>query len=305
VRVGDESRRHVVRCEKASQLDPAAYLAEPEDPRWAEFRSHFPVCPDCSREVAGWNRIEQGLRAQGEPAPIAHPNNALLASLQEPGALSPDQRSQIESHLAGCRMCSDKLVALREFDFAAIAEVAPPSPLRMLGGFVRSVGERLRRLLTGPTPEGAEAFEELIPWRQPELVFQARRGTRGGSQTVGSASPERGTPQGLLAVVEGDLAGQVYSVFTGQNRIGRSRDCEVRISSDALARVEAELTASSGRFEISSAHGRGALRINGESVGAAELRDGDLVEIGDQRLRFRTIGPKNAPRDDSSRLLEP
>lgn len=281
-----------MRCDKASQLDPAAYLAEPGDLRWAQFRAHYPSCPDCSLAVAGWSRIEDALRSKASSPAVAHLENALLASLAEQrSGLPAEQRERIERHLAGCRTCSDKLAALREFDFAAIIESPTPSPGRALGESLRSAGERLWRLLAGSSPESAEALEELLPWRQPELAFQSRPDASGRRDTTGIPNPERGTPEGLLAVVEGDLTGQVYSLFGGENRIGRALDCEVRIPSDALARVEATLTVTNGRFELSSVHGREGLRINGEALRSAELRDGDLLEIGGQRLRFRTVGP--------------
>jgi len=197
----------------------------------------------------------------------------------------------MEEHLNGCRTCADKFAALRDFDFAAIAESPKPSPGRALGDGLRSAGERLWRLLAGSSPESADALEDLLPWRRPEVAFQSRSDASGS--TTGIPNPERGTPEALLAVVEGDDAGPVYPVFRGENRIGRSRECEVRIESDALARVEATLAVTNGRFELSVAHERAALRVNGEPVRSARLQDGDLLEIGGRRLRMRRVGAES------------
>jgi hypothetical protein len=197
----------------------------------------------------------------------------------------------MEEHLNGCRTCADKFAALRDFDFAAIAEAPKPSPGRALGDGLRSAGERLWRLLAGSSPESADALEDLLPWRRPEVVFQSRSDASGS--TTGFPNPERGAPEALLAVVEGDDTGPVYSVFRGENRIGRARECEVRIESDALARVEATLTVTNGRFELSVAHERAALRVNGEPTRSARLQDGDLLEIGGRRLRMRRVGAES------------
>jgi hypothetical protein len=290
-----------VRCERASELDPAAYLAEPGARRWAEFRGHYPACADCSLAVAGWSRLENALRTQADSPASAHPENALLARLaEEPASLPAEQKDPMEEHLAGCRTCSDKLAALRDFDFAAIAEAPRPSPGRALGDGLRSAGERLWRLLAGSSPESADALEDLLPWRRPELAFQSRPDGSGG--TTGVPSPERGRPEALLAVVEGDLAGPVYPVFRGENRIGRARECDVQIASDALARVEATLAVTDGRFELTVAHERGALRVNGESVRSALLHDGDLLEIGGQRLRLRRVGAEGPESEEDAPL---
>jgi hypothetical protein len=277
-------------CNKASQLDAGAYLANPGAARWAEFRSHYTGCADCSRAVAEWSEFEQALRTEATVPQRAHIENANLARLAEdPGALSAELRTRIEGHLSGCVICSDKLGALQEFDFDALIDTTAPAEVGVLEGAFRSAGEKLRRLLAGSSPGSRDAFNELFPWRQPEVVFQSRHDMAEGNQATGS-SPERGASKGILAVVEGDLAGQVYSVFDGENRIGRARHCEVWIPSDDLARVEATLTVSNGRFELSAAQDHRAPRINGEALRTSELRDGDLVELGAQQLRFRNIG---------------
>jgi hypothetical protein len=277
-------------CNKASQLDVGAYLANPGADRWAEFRTHYTGCADCSRTVANWGQLEEALRTQGSVSQTAHIENANLARLAaDPGAFSAELRTRIEGHLSGCAICSDKLAALQEFDFEALVDTTAPAEVGIFEGAFRSAGEKLRQLLAGSSPDSSEAFNELFPWRQPEVVFQSRGGAAEENQATGS-SPERGASKGLLAIVEGNLAGQVYSVFDGENRIGRARDCEVWIPSDDLARVEATLTVSNGRFELSAAQEHRAPRINGEALRTAELRDGDLVELGAQKLRFRDIG---------------
>jgi hypothetical protein len=281
----------VVTCEQATQVDPAAYLAEPQHPQWSEFRAHYPGCPDCARQVAAWNRLEVELRAQAEGAEAAHPENAQLVRLVEaPSALSAEQWSRIDGHLRECRRCADKVAALKEFDFEAVAAAAPASPMARIAGGVRSAGEGLQRRLASWAPKTAEALEELLPWRQPEVVFQTRRDA--ARPKVAPASDERGAPEALLAAVEGERTGDVYSVFQGVNRIGRALDCEVQIPSDDLARIEAELTASADGLVLRASRVQSTLRVNGEPTRETTLQDGDLVEIAGHRLRLRIVGAR-------------
>ncbi len=95
----------------------------------------------------------------------------------------------------------------------------------------------------------------------------------------------------VLAATEGTGAGAVYGVFPGQNRIGRARDCEIRIPDTVLARVEAQITESGGKFEIASLNPRRSVTVNNAPTQKGPLRDGDLVEIGGLRFRFRSLDP--------------
>jgi anti-sigma factor RsiW len=271
-------------CRKALEIDLGAYLADPDHPQGAEFRAHYPGCAECSREVATWTRMETLMRAGGAPEETAHLPSELLARFEEdPGALPAGLWQRTDEHLRTCRRCADRLAALREFDFAALEAAAPPARWRAL----RAMAQRsVRGLLRTGSSSTAEALEELLPWAQPELALQSKEGPGLGT---GRAPAGARVPLGLLAAVGGDFVGQVYLIFAGESRIGRAADCEIRIASDALGRVEARLTAEAGRLELTALHEQRPVVVNGTPTSSATLQDGDFVELGGQRLQLRKI----------------
>ena len=115
-------------CEKAKEIDLAAYLVDPDLPEWAEFREHYPTCPDCAEEVAVLNRIEASLRSAADPQQEAHPAAPLLARFEEdPRSLSPADWQRVDTHSRECRQCADELAALRAFDFPALESTTTSS----------------------------------------------------------------------------------------------------------------------------------------------------------------------------------
>jgi hypothetical protein len=105
-------------CRKAFEVDLPAFLAEARQPEFAEFREHYPRCPDCSAEVRAWTEVHLLLEAGG-PGADAHPAEELLLQFEEDReALPAVRRKSIEAHLAVCRSCKDELAALRAMDFS-------------------------------------------------------------------------------------------------------------------------------------------------------------------------------------------
>jgi hypothetical protein len=281
-----------VTCRRAFDVDLAAYLAEPEGTQWAEFRAHYLTCPDCSAEVGVWTGMEASMRSSLASEAAEHLASDLLARFEEdPRGLPADQWQRVDQHLQACRPCTDRLAALREFDFAALEAAAPPSPRQALRDAAGSLGQFVRGLLPARSSTARETLEELLPLGRPELVTQSRpdEATDPGLATGRRPASAR-SPLGVLVAIDGDHAGQVYRIFGGENRIGRSAECEVRIPSDALARVEAHLTAEAGHFELAAVSERGRILVNGEPMRSGELRDGDFVELGGQRLQLRSVG---------------
>jgi anti-sigma factor RsiW len=272
-------------CGKAREIDLAAYFVDPDLPEWAEFREHYPTCPDCADEVAAWTSIEASLRAAGDPEQAAHPAVELLARFEEdPRALSPEQWRRVDQHTRECRQCADELAALREFDFSALRAGSPTTIREALSALGRSAAELLRTLSSRLLPRaGEEALSGLFGTREPEVVFQSREGVSAES------SPAKPTPLAVLAAVEGEIAGGVYAVPAGESRIGRARECEIRIRSESLSRVEASIRAEPDALQITALHEGRPVLLNGEPVRSGSLRDGDLLEIGGERFQIRRV----------------
>jgi len=180
-------------CRKASDIDLAAFLVDPEDPTLAEFRAHYPGCADCAAEVRAWTELHSSLREDGQAAEASHPSEeSLLAFEDRPDSLPPQERSAIEHHLARCASCRDELAALRSFDFPALAAPgrAPHS------GWKEAVGRAaawLRGLVLHPAFAYALVLLLLVPTIMRELPARrtvARFDAQPKMQQLGSPADE-------------------------------------------------------------------------------------------------------------------
>ena len=137
-----------MRCEKSREIDLAAFSAEREDARFADFRAHYPTCRDCAREVERWSKLERMLRVQAPLSGGPHPEEAeLLAYARQPGSLQQARRSAVSLHLEACASCRSEEAVLRGFDLAAVAaadteRVWLPAWERLRGA-VRTVADAL------------------------------------------------------------------------------------------------------------------------------------------------------------------
>lgn len=68
--------------------------------------------------------------------------------------------------------------------------------------------------------------------------------------------------------------------------VGRATDCGVCVPHRSLSRHHARLTRHEGRFTITDLESKNGVLVNGERAERRELRDGDLVQLGDVMLRY-------------------
>jgi hypothetical protein len=199
-------------CRKAFERDLAAFLIDPRDPTWAEFREHYPACPDCACEVQVWTELQLELQS-GEGTSGSHPSNELLLSYEERReALQPVQLRSIEGHLACCHACADELRALRRFDFSVLRRPAAQRRTRSWN-LTRELPSWLRAVVWHP----AFAYALVLVLLYPTLM-QLRRSddgllieTPGSDQRIALESSEqlrvtRPEPAEGAAVGEGNSA---------------------------------------------------------------------------------------------------
>ena len=80
-----------------------------------------------------------------------------------------------------------------------------------------------------------------------------------------------------------------YPLRTTNVRIGRHRDNDICLQNDSISRRHALLhfNADNRRFVITDLGGDNGVIVNKVKQQSHELSDGDLVELGEVRLRFR------------------
>ena len=117
-------------CERAREIDLAAYLVDRGAAEFADFRAHYPRCRDCSRAMADWLGLVATLEEAGGMSGASHPSAAqLLAIEQDPGSCTAEERAAIRAHVAGCPQCGSELAVLRSFDFGQLASAPAPRPV--------------------------------------------------------------------------------------------------------------------------------------------------------------------------------
>jgi anti-sigma factor RsiW len=148
-------------CRRSREIELEAFLIDAGAPEWAEFRTHYPRCPDCSAEIARWTQLEGWLRSAAPAGEPVHPAESLLVRYEEePVRLTPAERRAVAGHLEACAACRSSVLALRRFDFGSLE-----SRSRSHAG--RSAVERLREALRLLAPEPGS----LIP--RPALALAA------------------------------------------------------------------------------------------------------------------------------------
>jgi hypothetical protein len=92
---------------------------------------------------------------------------------------------------------------------------------------------------------------------------------------------------GWLEMLDGDASR--YPLNTTNVRIGRHRDNDICLRNDSISRRHALLHFNSDnrRFVITDLGGDNGVIVNKIKQQSHELNDGDLVELGEVRLRFR------------------
>ncbi len=96
-----------------------------------------------------------------------------------------------------------------------------------------------------------------------------------------------------LLVEKGPVEGEKFKVSeSGKTLVGRARVCDVSIVDFKLSRIHCEIEASNGKFILRDMGSRNGTFLNDQKVaGDLELKDGDIVRIGDTHMHFTIMEP--------------
>jgi hypothetical protein len=99
------------------------------------------------------------------------------------------------------------------------------------------------------------------------------------------AGPAGSPPLGWLQLVGGD--GQQMPLYVGSTRVGRHRENEVCLLNNSVHRRHAILHVSQdGTFSIHDLGTKNGVAVNGTRINQHNLADGDVIELGEVKLRF-------------------
>jgi hypothetical protein len=158
-------------------------------------------------------------------------------------------------------------------------------------------------VLLEPGAPPASWYEKLFAWARENKTVALISGIALGLGSVGLAlfgfSSYAARKDRLEAVAEQPVYGWLdmldgnasrYPLQTTNVRIGRHRDNDICLLNDSISRRHAVLhfDAEKRTFVITDLGGGNGVVVNKVKQQSHDLNDGDLVELGEVRLRFRT-----------------
>jgi hypothetical protein len=212
--------------------------------------------------------------------------------------------------------------ALENGGTAKVTLKEPPGPLTLTfaADFGGGRSETLDYATTVPTPRREAAapqaplggppvpiawHQKIVAWARENTAVALVSGLAVGLGTIGLAlfaisshaarkaqlaeaeAAGDGTVYGWLDMLDGNASR--YPLQTTNVRIGRHRDNDICLLNDSISRRHALLhyNADSHRFMITDLGGGNGVIVNKVRQKSHDLSDGDLVELGEVRLRFR------------------
>jgi pSer/pThr/pTyr-binding forkhead associated (FHA) protein len=148
------------------------------------------------------------------------------------------------------------------------------------GSFVN--GERVsapRHLKHGDTIQLGDYRLELMDESQQAIESRALDALVSAAQL-----PDR------FVVVQGPGVGTVYPLTEQKLLVGRGEECQIALDDASVSRVHVEVLRTEHGLMILDQGSSNGLRINGADLPSAMLRSGDVVELGDVRLKFVPAG---------------
>lgn len=94
--------------------------------------------------------------------------------------------------------------------------------------------------------------------------------------------------EAILVICNGDLEGTNHVLSADETLIGRNPSTQIRLADESISREHAFV--SYDEFEdswvIEDLQSTNGTKLNGKRIRSASLSDGDLVEVGQTKLKF-------------------
>ncbi len=101
-------------------------------------------------------------------------------------------------------------------------------------------------------------------------------------------------------LIDNDKKDIRYPVMRTICRIGRGKDNELILDDNSVSRRHAEVHRdSAGEFELIDMNSMNGVYVNGEKIGRATIKEGDVIEIGDILLSFSLDAPEHEEEEST------
>ncbi len=97
-------------------------------------------------------------------------------------------------------------------------------------------------------------------------------------------------PRAWLQGQSGSFAHQALELSQDMILIGNNIECQVCLRDPEAADIHAAVRYANRQFYLQDRNSSTGTSLNGQRVGASALQDGDVITIGETKLRFRQIG---------------
>jgi len=114
------------------------------------------------------------------------------------------------------------------------------------------------------------------------LVVTKSNNRRAGRIKSKNASTKKGT----LIITNGCFAGLEITLKKKKTTLGRSIDCDICLDDSLVSEEHAEIIRAEEGFILNDLNSRNGTSVNGREVHNYKLNNGDIIEIGNFRLRF-------------------
>ena len=185
-----------------------------------------------------------------------------------------------------------------------IARITGRQRSRHYGGRTRSRSQPTIQL-PKPRPDSVETPARAIaspprPYSQPTPAI-ARQAAASAPVEEAQPSPDAPTQYyqtaahkedevtAVLIAIDGELKGEVFKLFDGENKLGRAEASEVVLPSKWISREHAMVVHQEGIFAIVPLTEKNRTYVNDREVDGAELSDGDTIRLGHTTFRFRSV----------------
>jgi hypothetical protein len=113
----------------------------------------------------------------------------------------------------------------------------------------------------------------------------------GSRKTVLLSQKYKAPVVGWFVALDGDQKGEDFRLREGQNMIGSDSSCDVVLTDGTISGKHASLRYKDGKFfltDLDSTNGS-FLNDQADSIAREELKDNDIVRLGDVRLKFKCL----------------
>ena len=193
--------------------------------------------------------------------------------------LSPDDREQFASYEESLRQRAPGLPRrAREARVVRPAQPAEDPHEHRLGPRVGEFGIATRMV----QPEPGEAQAEPLPAAPPPGATMVYRPTT--PETQAATPVELGVQAEVVTL---DANGKQHAVDKVSTLIGRSKDCDIRLTDPNVSRRHAELRQEGTAYWILDLGSTNGLTVNGRRQQRAQLQNDDRITVGSTELVFR------------------